>query len=404
MSVNAASGSPLAPPGPSATNSDPSFNAPLRLSSHVTGGGLRALSVIRLMARLFDTCLRHNALAAWARILAIRLLRDEACPVMAAMTHCGHDRALIGGFQPADHLPKMNIYRFDEEIGLDVDRFGSRFRIGPLTGDNTRARVQVLYLPPQGLIGRHETVLRQLFAVVSGTGWVAGEDRARRDVSAGYAAVWEEGESHEAGTDTGLTAISIEGSFDVWALEVTKEIVVCDYDPAWPAWFAELHDRLWPALEDLAVRIDHVGSTSVPGLAAKPVIDMDIVVSSPEGIRPVIDRLTGLGYRWRGDLGVTGREAFAPPVGQELPAHHLYLVVEGNKAHLDHILLRDLLRRDPTAREAYAALKRRNVDIAQGDMDRYVAAKAGFVAGLLTRARQEQGLPPATYWVPDEAS
>jgi GrpB-like predicted nucleotidyltransferase (UPF0157 family) len=77
------------------------------------------------------------------------------------------------------------------------------------------------------------------------------------------------------------------------------------------------------------------------------------------------------------------------------------VVVEDNKAHLDHWLLRDLLRADADARQRYATLKRRNQELAAGDMDFYVAAKAGLVAELLTRARAERGLPPAPNWQPD---
>jgi GrpB-like predicted nucleotidyltransferase (UPF0157 family) len=138
----------------------------------------------------------------------------------------------------------------------------------------------------------------------------------------------------------------------------------------------------------------------VPGQAAKPIIDLDIVVASRDDIRTVIDRLAGIGYRWRGDLGVEGREAFYPPHGASLPANNLYAVVEYNKAHMDHLLLRDLLREDPDARERYAALKRRNAEQAGGDIDVYVAGKAGFVAELLTRARAERGLLPESYWDP----
>ena len=128
---------------------------------------------------------------------------------------------------------------------------------------------------------------------------------------------------------------------------------------------------------------------------------MDIVVASEDLVRPAIERLAAIGYRWRGDLGVVGRQAFSRPTGTDLPMHHLYLVVEDNKAHLDHWLLRDLLRSDAEARERYAELKRRNVSLAEGDMDVYVAAKAALVAELLTRARAERGLPPASYWLPD---
>jgi GrpB-like predicted nucleotidyltransferase (UPF0157 family) len=190
-------------------------------------------------------------------------------------------------------------------------------------------------------------------------------------------------------------------------------LVVVDYDPAWPQWFEAVHDRVWPAVCDLAVRIDHVGSTSVPGLAAKPIVDMDIVVATEDLVPLAIERLAGVGYTWIGDLGVEGRQAFrATDAGpdadfddargpDDLPQHHLYLVVEDNKAHLDHWLLRDLLRTDADARQRYADLKRRNAVLANGDIDVYVALKAAFVAELLTRARAERGLPPATYWDPE---
>jgi GrpB-like predicted nucleotidyltransferase (UPF0157 family) len=87
-------------------------------------------------------------------------------------------------------------------------------------------------------------------------------------------------------------------------------------------------------------------------------------------------------------------------VGVDLPAHHLYAVVEGDRAYDDHWLLRDLLRDDPDARTRYADLKRRNAELACGDLDYYVAAKASFVAELLARARAERGLPEVSYWQP----
>ena len=294
----------------------------------------------------------------------------------------------------------MRIFRFDEEVSLPVVRFASRFRLAPLA-DGSRATVKVMHLPAGGLVGRHPAVAPQLLAVVAGAGWVSGGDGARRDVGAGYAAWWDAGEEHEAGSESGLTAVCVEGEFAVRAFAVTKDIVVCDYDEAWPGWFEEIVLRVWPAVSDLALRLEHVGSTAVPGLAAKPIIDLDVVVASDDDVEGAIDRLESLGYRWRGDLGVVGRQAFEATTDLGLPPHHLYVVVENNRAHLDHWLLRDLLRADPQARERYAALKRANLERARGDIDVYVAAKAAFVAELLARAREEQGLPAETYWEPD---
>lgn len=201
----------------------------------------------------------------------------------------------------------------------------------------------------------------------------------------------------DVATDVGAAVGAGAGS-------VSQDIVVSDYDAGWPEWFDQVAAIVWPAVEDLALRIDHVGSTSVPELAAKPIIDMDVVVASGGRVAPVIERLASIGYLWRGDLGVQGRQAFQPVDAGRLPPHHLYLVVENSRAHLDHVLLRDLLRTDPAARERYAALKRANVVLAAGDIDVYVAAKAALVAELLARARADLGYPPVAYWMPEVPS
>ncbi len=288
----------------------------------------------------------------------------------------------------------MEIVGFDRSLSVPVSNHGSRFALAPLLETDAAVAVNVAHLGRGGVVGRHRAASRQLLAVVSGSGWASGEDGARRELSAGRAALFEANEEHDAGSDEGLVAVVIEGRFVLRATSITRDIVVEDYDRAWEVWFATLEAFVWPAVADLALRLDHVGSTSVPGLAARPVIDADIVVRSPEDVHGVIDRLGTLGYRWRGDLGVLGREAFDPPKEPSLPAHHLYLVVEDSKAHLDHWLLRDLLRADPEARDAYGELKRRNAELADRDMERYVALKAPFVSGLLARARAEHGLAP----------
>jgi GrpB-like predicted nucleotidyltransferase (UPF0157 family) len=89
-----------------------------------------------------------------------------------------------------------------------------------------------------------------------------------------------------------------------------RRIEVVDYDPSWPNTFESLCARLWPALADVALSIEHVGSTSVPGLAAKPIIDISSMVPENPDVPIGISRLATLGYIHRGDLGIKGREAF----------------------------------------------------------------------------------------------
>jgi GrpB-like predicted nucleotidyltransferase (UPF0157 family) len=181
---------------------------------------------------------------------------------------------------------------------------------------------------------------------------------------------------------------------------VAEPIVVVDYDLEWPASFECVACFVRPAVGGVALRVEHVGSTSVPGLAAKPIIDIDVVVAEGCDVPRVTAALATLGYEWVGDLGVVGREAYAAPEAAALPPHHLYSVIEGGRPYADHWLLRDLLREDPVARERYADLKRRNAARAGTDLDRYVALKARFVAELLEHARRLHHLAPVEYWEP----
>lgn len=166
-------------------------------------------------------------------------------------------------------------------------------------------------------------------------------------------------------------------------------VEVVNYDPAWPAVFKQLKARVWPAVSDVAVRIEHVGSTAVAGLSAKPVIDMTIVVGTSEQMPMLVERLATIGYRHRGDLGVSGREAFARP--PDTPPHHLYACVEGNLALRNHLAIRDSLRRDPAKAQAYGLLKRQLAARFPDDIDAYIEGKTQFLLDILA----ETGLAPS---------
>jgi GrpB-like predicted nucleotidyltransferase (UPF0157 family) len=180
-----------------------------------------------------------------------------------------------------------------------------------------------------------------------------------------------------------------------------NDLIVVDADPRWPEQFAAIADALLPIVDGVALRIEHVGSTAVPGLAAKPIIDIDVVVATDDDVGPAIALIESAGYEWVGNLTVEGREAFEPPSGSSFVTHHLYLVVENNRAHCDHWLLRDALIAAPDVRDQYGELKRANVARSGGDADRYVALKASFVARVLARAREERSMEPVPYWDPD---
>jgi GrpB-like predicted nucleotidyltransferase (UPF0157 family) len=166
---------------------------------------------------------------------------------------------------------------------------------------------------------------------------------------------------------------------------VIQPAEVVPYDSRWPLWFAEIRARLAPYLTGLSCQVEHVGSTAVPGLAAKPIIDVDVVVPSATLLPEAVQRLTAAGYGHQGDLGIPGREAFALPADAE-HYHHLYVVVEGNDAYRDHVVLRDHLRADAGDRERYAARKLELAHLLTTDRAAYVAGKAALVSELIGKA------------------
>jgi GrpB-like predicted nucleotidyltransferase (UPF0157 family) len=172
----------------------------------------------------------------------------------------------------------------------------------------------------------------------------------------------------------------------IQGMEAPSEVV--DYDDEWPALFESIRGRIAPALEDLGALVEHVGSTAVPGLAAKPIVDIDVVVRDATDMNASSQRLEELGYVAQGDLGVSGREAFAPPSSG--PYHHLYVVVEGNDAHRNHVDLRDYLRRYPNEAKRYADRKRAVAHLLVTDRATYTDAKSALIEDFLVRARGSQ--------------
>ncbi len=162
-----------------------------------------------------------------------------------------------------------------------------------------------------------------------------------------------------------------------------REVVVEDYDPAWVLRFEEMRARVWPVVHDVAESIEHVGSTAVVGLAAKPIIDMTIVVGSRERVAVAIERLRSAGFEHRGDLGIAGREAFLGP--SDFPPHRLYLCARGSVALANHLAVRDFLRSHPEVALAYGALKQQLAVQFRNDIEGYVEAKTGFITSILER-------------------
>ena len=165
----------------------------------------------------------------------------------------------------------------------------------------------------------------------------------------------------------------------------TDPVVVVDYDPVWRDTFELLSARLRSALGDLAIAIEHVGSTAVPGLAAKPVVDIDVVLRSEADLPAAGAALATLGYAFIGDLGITGREAFRAPAAD--PPHNLYVCAAGAVELQRHLTFRDALRADSALAQEYAELKRDLAARYRDDRDSYTEGKTPFVTRVLMDAR-----------------
>ena len=157
------------------------------------------------------------------------------------------------------------------------------------------------------------------------------------------------------------------------------------YNPDWPTEFEILRHDLLVKLGDLNVQVEHVGSTAVPGLCAKPILDIDVVLPPLVAFGAARSRLEEMGYEHQGDLGLSGREAFGHAL-DFAPRHHLYVCAEGARELLRHLAFRDALRGDEELAARYGALKRRLSARAGNDRDLYGRGKTKFITEVLRAA------------------
>jgi len=175
-------------------------------------------------------------------------------------------------------------------------------------------------------------------------------------------------------------------------------ITIVPYDSRWPREFAAEAARIRDALGPLAVRIDHVGSTAVPGLAAKAVIDIQVSVVSLSPRGWLVPRMLELGY-FHLDLG--GFDLVYPYFRRPEAwphSHHVHACESGGEQERRHLVFRDYLRRHPQRAAEYAALKRQLATLHPGrdhdERERYSIAKSSFVEAAIEAADAE-GLPPS---------
>lgn len=163
-------------------------------------------------------------------------------------------------------------------------------------------------------------------------------------------------------------------------------------NPAWPARFHALRDEILTACGGLLIAIEHIGSTSIPGLAAKPVIDIMPGIRTFEDGARCAAPLQALGYDYRGEFGIPGRHFFRkddPATGERIANVHMYAV--GHDEWIAHLAFRDYLRAHPEWRDRYEALKQGLAARYAGDIEAYAEAKTEFVKEVVARQHAETG-------------
>ena len=168
----------------------------------------------------------------------------------------------------------------------------------------------------------------------------------------------------------------------------TTKIIVLPFDRAWHVAFEAIKREIAQALGDLALGIEHVGSTAVEGMSAKPCIDLDVIIADRGVLNAVIEKLARIGYVHEGDLGIEGREAFCYTDKPHLMTHHLYVCAKDCAELHRHLTFRDFLRSHPKAVKRYSAVKEQAARLFPHDVDKYIEHKSPCIRELY----QECGL------------
>ncbi len=161
-----------------------------------------------------------------------------------------------------------------------------------------------------------------------------------------------------------------------------KKVIVLPYDKAWKSAFEEIKKEIKGAIGDLIIGIEHVGSTSVEGMSAKPCIDIDVIIKDYSIFDSVVSKLETIGYRHVGDQGIKDREVFKYSDKSHLQKHHLYVCPQQSEELHRHITFRDFLRNNPEAVKKYSLVKETAARLFPDDIDKYIEYKSPCIEEL----------------------
>jgi GrpB-like predicted nucleotidyltransferase (UPF0157 family) len=170
-------------------------------------------------------------------------------------------------------------------------------------------------------------------------------------------------------------------------LGLAKHLVaLAPHDPAWITLGEEACTAIARIGGEALCGVQHVGSTSVPGLCAKPILDIAAGLAPDAEVEVLQERLVRTGYIYRGDAGEEGGRLFVLESAPDVRTQHLHLVAYGGAQWHNYLAFRDLMRRDAKTRSEYEALKQSLATAFAGDRKAYTAAKQDFIGGILARA------------------
>ncbi|MGP4075543.1 GrpB family protein [Halobacillus sp. K22] len=163
-----------------------------------------------------------------------------------------------------------------------------------------------------------------------------------------------------------------------------RRVEVFLYDERWPLKFEKEKKKLWSIFQSEVIEIYHIGSTSVPGQKAKPVIDVMPIVKDIEQVDQYNQQMRMINYEARGEYGIPGRRFFQK--GGDQRTHHVHVFEQGDENVKRHLAFRDYLRSHPEARKEYGNVKQRLAIQFPFDMDAYIEGKSDLVSEVERKA------------------
>ena len=165
---------------------------------------------------------------------------------------------------------------------------------------------------------------------------------------------------------------------------IIAKVVVLPYNVQWKDDFEKIKSEIINAIGDLIIGVEHVGSTSVEGMSAKPCIDIDVIIKDYSAFDIIVSRLEMIGYIYEGNLGIKDREAFKYFNKPHLRTHHLYVCPQKSEELYRHITFRDFLRSNVDAVKKYSSVKETAARLFPHDIEKYMEYKSPCIEELYT--------------------